>query len=219
MAASVQIGAIEVAAIDRVMESNDAYDKPHPSYNHIPRAADQVSSILAGISPLLDDQTLYARMEARANLGKFQSAIGSTNATSSDYLMDNNAIQDTEPNSDDKESIEENDQLMATLYEEATSGTLDLDDIMVSAAHASRPTGITAEQLSKTSRIDMDAAERTIGISIANEVTTPPYPKIMAPTIGCYGTSASTNISSWIPSLRQRRQGNHLGGIHAANYS
>ncbi len=36
---------------------------------------------------------------------------------------------------------------------------------MMSAAHASRPTGITAEQLSKTWKIDMDAAERTIDIT------------------------------------------------------
>jgi hypothetical protein len=167
MAASVQIGSIKVAAINRVMgtTTNDDYDKPHPSYNHIPHAADQVSSILAGISPLLDDQTLYVKMEARANLGKFQSAIGSTNATSSDYLMDDDATQDTESNTDNEESIETNAHLMDTLYEEAVSGTLHLDNVMLSAAHASQPTGIIAEQLSKTWRINMDAAERTIGIT------------------------------------------------------
>ncbi len=42
---------------------------------------------------------------------------------------------------------------------------VDKRQIMMSAAHASRPTGITAEQLSKTWMIDMDAAERTIGIT------------------------------------------------------
>jgi hypothetical protein len=165
MAASVQIGSIEITAIDRVMESTSNEPKPHPSYTPVPRAADQVSSILAGISPCLDDRTLYAKMEARANLGKFQSAIGSTNATSSAYLMNDDATQDTEPNTDDDESIEDADILMDKLYEEAIGGTIDLDDIMVSAAHASKPTGITAAQLSKTWRIDMDAAERTIGIT------------------------------------------------------
>jgi hypothetical protein len=104
-------------------------------------------------------------MEARANLGKFQSAIGSTNASSSEYLMDDDATQDTEATTDDEESVDTAANLMDTIYDDAISGTLDLDDVMVSAAHASRPTGITAEQLSKTWRIDLDAAERTIGIT------------------------------------------------------
>jgi hypothetical protein len=55
MAASVQISSIEIAAIDRVMGTTSNEEKPHPSYNPVSRAADQVSSILASISHCLDD--------------------------------------------------------------------------------------------------------------------------------------------------------------------
>jgi hypothetical protein len=63
MAVSVYIGSIEVKEIDRVMETvaKDS-DRPHPSYKHVPRKADQVSSILASVSPILNDQTLCDRM-------------------------------------------------------------------------------------------------------------------------------------------------------------
>jgi hypothetical protein len=165
MAASVQISSTEMAAVDRVMEipSDEDSDSPRPMYRPIPRAADQVSGILAGISPCLDDQTLYAKMAARANLGKFKSAIGSTNATDSTYLMDDDSSQST---TDDVESeIEDSEVEMNKLYDDVVGGNVDLDDIMVGATHASKPTGITAEQLSKTWRIDMETAERTIGIT------------------------------------------------------
>jgi hypothetical protein len=89
MAASIQIGSIETKAIDTVMESTveDDIERPHPCYQHVPQEADQVSSILASISPILNDQTLYDRMAERANLGKFQASIGSTNVTNNEYLF------------------------------------------------------------------------------------------------------------------------------------
>jgi hypothetical protein len=65
MAASFSIGSIEVGADNVVMErgAEDHYSKPHPKYQHVPGAADQISSILREISPTLNDQTLYHKMK------------------------------------------------------------------------------------------------------------------------------------------------------------
>jgi len=52
----------------------------------VPRPADQVASVLHETLPLLNADTLYARLQARAEIGKFQCAIGAT-------TVDNN-IQD-----------------------------------------------------------------------------------------------------------------------------
>ncbi len=84
--------------------------------------------------------------------------------------MDNNATQDTAPSTDDEDSSsnldEEQEELMRDLLcAEALKGTLDLDDLMVSAAHASRSKGVNAEHLSKTWRIDLETAQRTIDIT------------------------------------------------------
>jgi hypothetical protein len=57
MAASVQIGSIEVQAVDTAMKMTDEERKhPHPCYEHVPREADQISSILASVLPILNDQ-------------------------------------------------------------------------------------------------------------------------------------------------------------------
>jgi hypothetical protein len=97
MAALVRIGSIEVKAIDLVMETVDEdSEKPHPCYEHVPCAADQVSSILASVSTILQEQILYERMAERANLGKCQATIGSTNVTDGE-LMASTTIWPTLP--------------------------------------------------------------------------------------------------------------------------
>jgi transposase InsO family protein len=163
MAASVTIGSTEAGNIDLVMDSyDDEYDRPQPCYEYVPRSADQVSGILAEMSPILIDELLYERMEARARLGKFQTSIGSTNATDNKYIVNDDTIESE--NSSDESSIEGN-LLLDEMYEASLRGDIDLDDIMVSATHAGRSKGISAEQLAKTWRIDLKTAKRTIDIT------------------------------------------------------
>jgi hypothetical protein len=97
-------------------------------------------------------------------LGKFQASIGSTNATSGDYLVEDDETQATEPSTDDDTSTGSED-LLDELYEESLQGEIDLDEIMISAAHAGQTTGLTAANLAKTWRINLESAERTIDIT------------------------------------------------------
>ena len=53
----------------------------------IPNSADEVSSVLDGVLPLLDDQALYERLQARFDLGKFKAYIGSTYASGNIYWL------------------------------------------------------------------------------------------------------------------------------------
>ena len=71
----------------------------HPCWQSIPRAADEVSSILASVSPILDDQVLYGRLAASADLGKFKVLIGSTDVLGGEYLTEDDST--TETSSDD----------------------------------------------------------------------------------------------------------------------
>ena len=72
MAASVQVSSAETKAIDTVFERcNDASEEEvHPCWKPIPRAANEVASVLAGVSPTLNDQVLYERLKENSNLGK-----------------------------------------------------------------------------------------------------------------------------------------------------
>ncbi len=176
MTASVQVSSTEAKAIDTVLESNSVtYDEEaHPCWQPIPRAADQVSSILASVSPTLDDQTLYGCLSARTALGKFKASIGSTDALGGEHLIDDDSA--TQPLTDDdmseSDSDKEDDQTLNDLYESATQGEIDLDEIMVSAAHAGKPTGVDPAHLSKIWKIDLKTAERTLDVVSQNNKRT-----------------------------------------------
>jgi hypothetical protein len=170
-AASVEISSVESNAIDALLQRSDdeIEEKVQPCWKPIPRQADEISSVLAGISPILNDQALYERLKARSDLGKFKASIGSTNATSSEFLVDDDDSATEDPT--DSES-EDDEQVLDDLFDRVTKGDLDLDEIMVSAAHAGKSKGIDAAHLSKIWKIDLKAAERTLDVTTQNSKRT-----------------------------------------------
>ena len=153
-------------------------EKVAPRYQPIPRAADEISSILASVSPILNDATLYKRLSARSEIGKFQASIGSTDAPSTEYLVEDYDTDATDPSTDDSDHDESDDdddehaRLLDEIYDRSTKGELDLDDFLVSAAHARRTQGMDAAHLSKVWKISLEQAERTLDITTQTSVRT-----------------------------------------------
>ena len=177
MAASVQVSSTEAKAIDNVFKSNNVShdEEAHPCWQPIPRAANEVSSVLTSVSPTLDDNVLYGRLAARADLGKFKASIGSTNASNCEYLLDEETTATDALTDDDMSqtgSDNDEDQALDDLYESATKGNIDLDAIMVSAAHAGKSKGVDPSHLSKIWKIDLKQAERTLDIVSQNNKRT-----------------------------------------------
>ena len=170
--ALVEISSAEARTIDTVIKGNVAShddNAAHPCWQPAPRAADEVSSILASVSPILDNQVLYGRLATRADLGKFNASIGSTNVSGGEYLTEDDLA--TETLSDDNDNIIESDsdeedenQALDDLYDRVTRGEIDLDTIMVSATHAGKSTGVDPAHLSKIWKIDLKTAERTLDV-------------------------------------------------------
>jgi hypothetical protein len=138
----------------------------HPCWKPIPQAADETSSILASVSPTLDDQVLYRRLTEKADLGRFKASIGSTNASKGKYLVETVNDDDDKSSTDDamsaSDSVEEED--LGELFERATQGKIDLDEIMVSAANAGKPKGVAPKHLSQIWKIALKTAERTLEV-------------------------------------------------------
>ena len=78
-------------------------------------------------------------------MSKFKYSIGSTNGTTSQFLVDDDT-EATEPSTGDDLSADSTDML-DDLYAEATKDNIYLDEIMVIAAHIGRPKGIDASHL------------------------------------------------------------------------
>jgi hypothetical protein len=148
----------------------------------IPRAADALSSVLASVSPLLDDQALYERLQTRSDLGKFQASIGSTNALGNEFLVDNNGSTTHDPT--DSDTGEEDNEQVRDDLESVMKGDIDLDEILLSAAHARKSKGVDTAYLSKIWRIDLKVAEGHSILLLASVLMIRLYCKMMAPTIG-----------------------------------
>eukprot|EP00957_Ditylum_brightwellii_P000320 25068-Ditylum_brightwellii.AAC.1 len=56
-------------------------------FEKVPNECNEVASVLVGKTPILDDNELYHRMKTHADIGRFQSSIGSTNLTNQKYLV------------------------------------------------------------------------------------------------------------------------------------
>jgi hypothetical protein len=102
-----------------------------PCFHIIPRAADEISSVLGTVSPLLDDIALYKRLSARLELGNFQASIGSTNSTGKEYLVE--TVQDddslaTNPSTDISDDSENDDRFLDEIYEGSIRGEIDFDE-------------------------------------------------------------------------------------------
>jgi hypothetical protein len=134
---SAVVSSAETRRIHHVLDAaNVSEEKVGRSYQPIPHAADEISSTLAEVSPLLDDATLYGRLAMRSELGKFKASIGSTDAPSSAYLVEDDDTAATDPSTDDydydssEDDDNEDSRLLDQIYAGTTKGESDLDDYM-----------------------------------------------------------------------------------------
>eukprot|EP00957_Ditylum_brightwellii_P124337 9477053-Ditylum_brightwellii.AAC.1 len=74
-------------AVNDLLEAhNTPIERLRPMFEKVPNECNEVASVLDGVTPIFDDNKLYHRMKTRADIGHFQSSIGSTNITNSKYL-------------------------------------------------------------------------------------------------------------------------------------
>eukprot|EP00957_Ditylum_brightwellii_P033192 2515098-Ditylum_brightwellii.AAC.1 len=82
---------------------NTPIERIGPMFEKVPNECSEVAGVLDGITPILDDNKLYHRMKTSAEIGHFQSSIGSTNVTNSKYLVSDDGTVETYPSTDDSE--------------------------------------------------------------------------------------------------------------------
>ena len=72
-----KIFSMEIQSVETFIDAENQDDgRPIPVSTPYPRKLDQVSTVLASISPTLDDALLYDSLIDRYEMGKFKSSIG-----------------------------------------------------------------------------------------------------------------------------------------------
>ena len=120
----------------------------------MPKAADQVASVLARIEPLLNDNTICYRIVERAKLLDYMTSIGWTKPeTPEECIVEGCSNTKPETEFDSDSSVDYSDEEEEVLLDEICDGMdardYDPDDIFVSAAHARELQGARADHLSK----------------------------------------------------------------------
>lgn len=173
MAAPLSIGETEANLVNEIYSNIDK-NNIESSLHYIPPSANQVASVLAGIDPNLNDVTLCTRMENMACLSHFKTNIGAvTVSKTGEYILEDDPVeecQDTDTERENESECNEDNEdvteqfTINSLYQELHAGIEDFDEVFASAAHAGRAQGISAEQLSKVWRINIEDAERTLEV-------------------------------------------------------
>ena len=104
---------------------------------------------IRNINPILDASTLTQLLQNRATNGKFAIFIEVTDAHEDNYLFNDSNVYDTSENTD---------KILDEIMISAAHGTF-------CAAHATQPKGITAQDLSRVWRIDLETAKRTLEVT------------------------------------------------------
>ncbi|GAF79741.1 unnamed protein product, partial [marine sediment metagenome] len=146
MVASATVSMVETQAIDRIASEAGFLGEAlgRAEWDTMPDNMNEVSSIMASVSPLLDPSELAYALSERAVISKFAVSVGATNAYQGDYLFDSPSVSMDGP----------------------TTGEIDLDEYFTaSATHAEAPKGVSVEQLSKVWRIDLETAKRTLDVT------------------------------------------------------
>ena len=130
----------------------------------------------------MNDETLYDKLKSRAEAGKFAMSIGSTNVSSSEYVVDD-ASEDASVSYEQDDanesyvqdgSCEQDDVSVDDLEEpmDLNEVLLDLDSYMASSATAGKANQVDPAHLSKIWRISHEDAKRTIEVTTQNSVRT-----------------------------------------------
>ena len=123
IAVTSEIFSTEMREVETLIDAAHQYDdRPRPGFTPSPREVDQVSTLMASISPTLENVLLYEYLQYRYEIGNFKSSIRSTNGTTSQFLVDNDT-KATEPSTND-DFLVESTNMLDDLYAETVKGTI-----------------------------------------------------------------------------------------------
>ena len=123
-----------------------------------------MGSVLHIINPLLNDSSLYQRLSSMHELSQLKRAVGSTYSFDTIHLADDDLSDTTSPEHHEVEHMDVQ-QIHDSLYQHSEEGTINVDDIMVSAVHAGRHQGVKPPHLAKIWRIDENTVKQTLDIT------------------------------------------------------
>ena len=168
MVASMSITPLEQEAIDiHLIDDDERLDEMGISF--IPRPGDYVLSTLGSIANTLVDLELSHHMCKKECDGRIAASIGSTITLQPRYISDSEPEAD-EQSQEDSTCNDDDDSFDLISGLDGDRAQARVDEFFSHSTNASRPQGVTPEQLSKIWRISQEDAKRTINTTTQTSV-------------------------------------------------
>ena len=158
MCSAAAISAAEVREVNRLMPKEGLI------------SSTRSESPTSTVSPIYDQDHLCSLLSERAQDSQFMMSIGSTNAWTSQHMIDDDESNNDSDEENDSVDDTADDELISHLtdMDEPFQTEIDFDDFMVSSTHARMKRNVQAEHLSKIWRIDIETAAKTLDITSQN---------------------------------------------------
>eukprot|EP00957_Ditylum_brightwellii_P084141 6396423-Ditylum_brightwellii.AAC.1 len=162
IASSMIISSAEIRYMDALEMDDSVIMGIHHEYQMIPHYANKVASILGEVSPLCESQVMYQILKERREISQMLYALGTTMVAQESILIDHQEFSDNKHVSSTNSIHTMDDAVVDLLFIDVTSGSIDLDDYLVSLAHISSNVGVNEEHLFKVWRISPDTAGKAL---------------------------------------------------------
>ena len=149
MTSSMMVASAEIRYMDALEMDDDVAMDTHPKYQMIPHDANKVASILGEVSPLYDSKTMYQLLKEKGEINQMSCALGSTTVAQESILIDLQEFSDNELVCSVSSIHSLDDAMIDELFNEVTSGSIDVDEYLVSLTHIISNVGVNEEHLSK----------------------------------------------------------------------
>jgi hypothetical protein len=149
MTSSMMVASAEIRYMDALEMDDDVAMDTHPKYQMIPHDANEVASILGEVSPLCDSKAMYQLLKERGEISHMSCALGSTTVAQESILIDRQEFSDNESVCSVSSIHSIDDAMIDELFNEVTSGSIDIDEYLVSSTHMHPSVGVNEKHLSK----------------------------------------------------------------------
>ena len=135
MTSSMMVASAEIRYMDALEMDDDVVMDTHPKYRMIPHDANKVVSILGEVSPLCNSKAMYQLLKERGEISHMSCALGSTTVAQESILIDCQEFSDNESVCSISSIHSLDDAMIDELVNEVISGSIDLDEYLVSLTH------------------------------------------------------------------------------------
>eukprot|EP00957_Ditylum_brightwellii_P112960 8613768-Ditylum_brightwellii.AAC.1 len=165
MASSMMVTSAEIRYMDALEMNDDVAMDTHPKYHMIPHDTNKDATILGEVSLLCNSKAMYQLLKERGEMGQMLFALGSAMVAKESILIDLQELSDNKSVCSANSRYSMNDAMIDWFFSEMNSGSIDLNQYLVSTVYISSNVGLNEKHLSKVWKIRPETTRKTLNVT------------------------------------------------------